>query len=170
MSIIPTIEDNDEEALELLRQIAENTGGIEELAKDDQPRTRRRSLGRNYAVVETADLDPDNWSINSDGTITIQPGEEKPIVNYSVSGGNPTCLAIGANDVKDLKYKLVRDNTFVVGNETESPLGTVGSPFSFVQELDAGVPANSRLTYYGVLPSSAGSSVDVAGRMHVEVL
>ena len=162
--------DNNDRAIELLEMIARNTGSIDadtdELGGPDGiPEGPQYINPNNYLIAETADLD----DANDDGTITLEPGDTTPIVD--VDRDRPVAvLAVGANDVNDVRYQLYRDNSVVVGGTTNSPLGTLNSPFSFPNELGVSVPVEGRVQYRAHYPRDATGTVELAGRMHVELL
>jgi hypothetical protein len=120
-----------------------------------------------YAVYETDDLD----SVSQGGTVTLSPGESKALVRAEPNTDDGLAvMAVGANDESDVRYKLKVDEKRVVGGETNSPLGLLNDPYSFVEKFGAVVPVERRIEYIATRPASASGSVDLAGRMHVEHL
>lgn len=167
---LPGMKDDTTRMVRLLEQIAENTRDIDaehdirlEGARIDQ---RIGVLPHNAIVItETADMDLE--SLNPDGTITIEPGDKRKIAEYRE--GDHGVLAYGAVDEPDLVYWLEVDGTPVVG-PTRSPLGTINSPFSFVDVYGGAVPSEERTEVIVSRPDDATGSVDVAARLHVEML
>lgn len=118
-----------------------------------------------FIITETSDLEESN----DDGAVTLSPGEEQALVEYEARGDMGTAvLAVGANDVQDVEYGLRIDRSKVVGGKTESPLGTINSPFSFIDRLNAVVPANSTVEYVAWYDGGATGDVDLAARLYTE--
>lgn len=164
----PQMQDNPDEAIALLRQIAANTGTVED--DDDDPPTApevRPIRPGTYRVVETDALESD--AVNDDGTITLKPGETLDLARFSeqVPG---RLLAVGATDAADVRYFVETDNQRKPGGVTNSPLGLLNDPFSFVQNYGAFIPFVNSVAYRARLPQNASSSVDLAARLHVEVI
>jgi hypothetical protein len=119
-----------------------------------------------YRIYETADLAEANGS----GTITLEPGEEATIVESDNASNGLLGLAIGASDKPDVRYRLYVDGERTVGGLTNSPLGTVNSPFSFVKMLGGVLPAERRIEYRAIYDPAATGEVELAARLHVEEL
>lgn len=166
--------DADDEMLALLRQIAQNTGSLGDLDQSkevtiegESPASRVGMMDpRSYICVETDDLD----GVDEGGTVTLEPGDTKRIVSYQTSGQPFVVLAVGANDEPDVSYKLEADNTRTVGGVTNSPLGLLNDPFSFVKNFGAAIPAEKKIAYVASLDANAPGPVELAGRLHVEVI
>jgi hypothetical protein len=118
-----------------------------------------------YIITETDDLD----AANADGTITLQPGEEKTIVEFD-PGYAFALLAAGASDTNDAVYYLYADGSRPIGGVTNSPLGPINNPFSFQDALGRGVYLDRRVEYRVRLSQNATSAQDLAGRLHSVVL
>jgi len=167
------ISDNEDEAVQLLRQIAANTGDLGSLDSGDDIDIQGQSVTSrvgvidpsSYVVLESDDLD----DVDDSEAVTIQPGETEAIVRYE-SQVPFAVLAVGATDEAGVSYRLEADNQRTIANETNSPLGLLNSPFSFVDKVGGAVSCESSCTYYATLDPSAPSPVDVAGRLHVEVI
>lgn len=170
------MKDNPDRMVALLETIAQNTGGLGDLgdAGTDQevniqgstPDSRIGMLApQNLVVSETDDLD----AANDDGSVTLEPGDSVTVVEIATD--QPTALlAVGASDAEDVEYQLVVDDQYPIGRATNSPLGTVNDPFSFVDVLGGAVPAQRSVSYQASLAPEAGSSVDLVGRMYGEVV
>lgn len=168
------IKDDDDRAVKLLEQIARNTGSIGDLdggveqeitIESENVNSRVGTVKpRNYIVVETADMD----GANDDGTVTLQPGDTKVLVSYA---GDPfAALALGANNEQGVEYVLRADSDRTVGGVTQSPLGSIGDPFSFVQAIGAAVSCEKSIEYIARADPNMTDPVDVAARLHVEVM
>lgn len=169
------IRDNEDRMLQYLAAIAENTGGLgNEISAEETTEVQVEGshsgdrvghlLPKDYVVVETDDLD----AANSDGTVTCEPGEATRLAHFN-PGTPVSVLAVGATDEVDVEYYLEIDGK-VVGGITNSPLGLLNTPFSFVDALGAAIPVDKRVSYIARLDASATGSVDLAARMHCEVL
>jgi len=169
----PGIRDNDDRMVALLEQIAQNTGsldgGIDREISIEGTHSGDR-VGHlqpdTLIVAETDDLDRDD--INDDGTITVEPGEEMPLAR--IRPDVPfAILAVGAVDEVDVTYQLKIDNDPAI-SPTNSPLGLINDPFSFVVAYGAAIPAEKSAVYTARLDPQASGSVDLAARIHGEVL
>lgn len=139
-------------------------GGDDDEGDFRMPPGMRTLFPNDYIVLETDDLD----SVSSGGTVTLSPGETKTLVEYT--GPSPVSLmAVGATDAADTEYQLYIDNQRVVGGTTNSPLGTLNDPFSFIQMFDGAIPAGT-VEYRAHRRSSASGDADLAGRLHLEVI
>ena len=128
---------------------------------------RKKLLPRNYVVAESSDLDQSN----EDGTITLEAGETKTLAEISVGRGESINLfSVGASDDQDVRYALVVDDDIVSGSQTESPLGLINDEFSFPKEFDSAMPVDNKVEYVATYSADATGSVDLAARMHGEVL
>lgn len=121
-----------------------------------------------YVVKETDDLN----GISEGGSVTLQPGETKTLVEARSQGGGGGLglLAVGATDEPEVAYRLRVDDNRTVGGRTNSPLGLLNDPFSFVDALGGFIPASRYVEYEATLSSGASSSVDLAARLHVQML
>lgn len=119
-----------------------------------------------FVVKESDDLD----SVPKGGSVTLQPGETKTLVEAETVGdGQLAILAVGATDEQNVTYELVTDYNKVIGGQTNSPLGLLNTPFSFVDTLGGAIPAASYVEYRATLDSSASTSVELGARMFVEM-
>lgn len=116
-------------------------------------------------IVETDNLE----EANDDGTRTVNPGETVTLARIA-PGFRFALLAAGASDSSNVQYRLVADQDRVIGGTTGSPLGTVNSPLSFVEEYGAAIEINQEVEYRARLDESAGSSVDLVARLHAETV
>lgn len=164
---IPQISDNSDQIVQLLTQIARNTGSLGENGDGNGPDVlipRRPLSPGTYRVVESADMD---WS-NDDGTVTVPPGEEVPLVSYEFQAEQGMLLAVGATDAQNVTYRVEVDRNRTVGGRTQSPLGVLNNEFSFVETLGGAIPAASTFAYYARLDESASAAVDLTARLHLE--
>jgi plastocyanin len=168
------IEDDTEKMLALLRQLVENTGGLAERSGPGgtdvtiEGQTAASRVGTiepaNLLVVETADLE----DANDDGTITVEPGSTETFVQFR---GQPhNVLAGGAVDRADVRYNLEADGSTTVGGTTNSPLGSINEPFSFVATLGGAPGVERRSAYKAFLSEGADAPVRLAGRLFVELI
>jgi hypothetical protein len=166
------VRDSRDQMVALLQEIAANT------QEDTGPDlTQETTIEGSHSGDRVGHLQPTQYILresdnldnsNTDGSVTVQPGEEEALVQIDL--GSPfSVLALGAQDAADMTYRLEVDGD-TVGSPTNSPLGVVTDPFSFVQSLGGAIPGEQRAVYYGKLDGSAGSSVDLAARIHGEVL
>jgi len=162
------IRDADDEMVAQLKAIrkllGDNTLGQDvDLASVKPP--RHALTPGSYVVQETADME----FSDADGTVTLQPGDSLPLVRYdSNADGSVMLLAVGAVDSQDVRYRVEVDDQRTVGGETNSPLGVLNDPFSFVENLGGAVQANRSVAYWAELDSSADAPVTLAARLHVE--
>lgn len=164
--------DNDDEMVRLLRQIAENTGKTlksdkditQEITMEGESAESRVGLipPKSYVTVETADME----YANDNGTVTLEPGDSVPLVEHA---NHPKALyAVGATDIQDVEYTLMVDDE-IIGNRTNSPLGLVNDPFSFVESLGGAIPAEDQIAYVAHYDAGASGSVNLAARIHLEL-
>jgi len=178
----PPLRDNEDEALRLLRQIAQGvgTGTGEPQQEVDVDKTTNISGqtadGRvglipvnGYVTLETDDLDADSYPVTTGGTVKLEPGDSVPLVEYDLRQA-AAIYAIGATDEQDVEYELVVNDQKTVGGRTNSPLGVLNDPFSFVQVLGGAVPVQSSARYMAHYSASATGTIELAGRMHLEVM
>lgn len=164
-----------EAIIELLQIIAQNTSdGLGAGVQPQQTVNIEREFSggsptpvgaldpRRYSIKETADLD----DATEGGAIKLEPGDRETIVEAESSNG-VILMAVGAADKQDVRYRLYMDGQRTVGNETNSPLGTIHSPFSFYQMFGALLPANRRIEYQAQLDSDAPGPVELVGVLHV---
>lgn len=169
----PEIRDNEDEMVRLLRQIAANTGSLDDL---DGPRNEITIKGqsvksrvgtidpKNMVVVETDNME----GAESDGSMEVEPGETVTFVKYR---GDPfAVLAVGATDKTDVTYQLRVDGRTPIGGTTNSPLGALNDPLSFVDKLGGAPHAEQTVEYQAHLSSAASAPVYVVGRLYVEGL
>lgn len=162
------IRDNSDEIVEQLTAIRSllgggNLGSDVDLTSVKAP--RHALTPGAYVVTETADMDYSN----DDGTVTIEPGDSYPLVRYEATSTNGVMLlAVGATDEQDVEFYVEIDNRRVVGGRTNSPLGNLNSPFSFVEKLGGSIPAEHTVTYWAAVSPDAAGPVSLAARMHVE--
>jgi len=140
------------------------SGGGDDVDLTSVKTPRHALTAGSYVVAESADM---KWA-NADGTVTVEPGDEVPLVRYDVEADAGMLLAVGATDEQDVRYRVEVDDNRTVGGKTESPLGVLNDPFSFVDKLGGAIPASRTLIYYAELDASASASVDLAARIHVE--
>lgn len=160
--------DNEDLAVQYLREIRnELRGGI---STDPQGRPSTlagyRLLDRSSLVVrETSDLE----MANDDGSISLTPGDETAIVAHEpASDQGCFVLAVGASDEQNVSYGLRVDDNYWFGGRTESPLGSINDPFSFVDALGAMIPAVSNVEYVAVYDPTASGDIELAARLFVE--
>lgn len=161
-SILPT--DNFDRMVELLQDIRNLLDG-----QDSGSQTRMaglRPLGNDYLIIETDNL-PDSETTAA-GEVELQPGETAAVVRYRVpADAVAAVLSLGATDRADVEYWLEVDDDSLVGGKTNSPLGTVNDPFSFVDDIQGFVPANRVVEYMVRLDENASSSTTLVGRIHL---
>lgn len=165
-NLLPT--DNFDRMVELLQDIRNILDGEGDSTNTQGPAglpTGLRPLTRSvYQIRETSDL-PDD-ALNSNDAVEVQPGETKTIVRHEVKG-TAALMAVGATDAADCEYWVAVDEEVAGGGRTNSPLGSINDPFSYVDTLEGYVPANLRVEYKVRLDSSATSSVELVGRMYL---
>jgi len=169
------VRDNKSAQTEILANIeallAQQTGDhIEQNVKKADTRDDAGPSGVNlmdatrYIVLETSNLD----EANDDGTVTLSPGDTQALIRYDL--GTPVALqAIGANDRDNVTYEIRINNEKTVGGQTNSPVGTLNNPFSFVGNLGAAIPAE-KLEYIASYDPAASGNIDLAARAHMEVI
>lgn len=180
--MVPGLRDNDDVAVELLSEILAELRGSSPgggNGGDDVTINETVYQGGSGGGAPTAPMDPERYYVvetaglddaNLDGSITLQPGEQREIVGIEHEGAAPIILyAVGATDRVDVSYRLTYGNDNNLGGWTQSPLGSINNPFSFVQSLGRTIPVDQRVSYVARLSDQAESSVDLAGRVHVEV-
>lgn len=126
-----------------------------------------------YKAFETDDLPAAGYPediVNSNGSITLSPGDELPIVSTGKLNQGGYVLGVGATDVSGVEYYLDVDGEYEVGGRTNSPLGTINSPFSFIKEFGATVPASSSAEYVAKYGEDESGDVELVGRLHVQRL
>ncbi|APW99408.1 hypothetical protein CHINAEXTREME_17245 [Halobiforma lacisalsi AJ5] len=170
---VPRFDNYEEEAVALLRQIAANTGAIDDVGGGSSPSTPQtgtsgpandRMSPEEYIVIETAALE----EANPDGTVTIEPGETVTLAEYeSRAAGSFSLLAAGASEHMDVAYRLVADDDRVVGGTTYSPLGSINDPFSFPKMYDTELQVSDLIEYQATLSPNAEGTVDAAARLHL---
>lgn len=126
-----------------------------------------------YKAFETEDLPQAGYpedAINPNGSITLQPGDDVPLASTGSLNQGGYVLAVGATDETGVEYYLDIDGEYEVGGRTNSPLGTINSPFSFIKEFGATVPANSSAEYRAHYGEDESGEVELVGRLHVQRL
>lgn len=171
----PSVEDNDEAALQELRAIRQALQGNNPGAGTDgtvnvfQGQGVSGSVGAinpsTYQVRESDDLD----TVDDGGTVTLQPGETKTLVRAENDSGLAV-LALGASDEPDVQYHMKIDGNRTVGGYTNSPLGLLTDPFSFVESFGVVVPAERLVEYKATYASTATGEINLAARLHYEEL
>lgn len=131
---------------------------------DGGPSGVRLMDANRYVALETTNLD----EANTNGTVTLQPGDSQALIRWDREL-EVAIMAIGAVDKDDVQYEIRANHDQTVGGVTQSPLGTINDPFSFVQELGAAVPVQT-FEYVATLSQNASSPVDLAARAHMEVV
>lgn len=173
------VRDSVDEQTQLLRAIAHQLGAIDMNAASPevnvsmpdslpgQAAQNRPIHPSSLVITETSDLD----EANEDGTVTLNPGEEAVIARQEARvADGMMLLAAGATDKQDAEYFLRFDNDVVVGGSRNSPLGTLNTPFSFVENY-SGVPVAEDVIEYVVrYDTNASGELNIAGRMHIERL
>ncbi len=164
MSGIPGMGSEDRSIIELLAIIARNTGGLDD--DDPQlPQGTRPIDPEQLVITETADLN----GTNPDGTVTIEPGEDE-VIARDEAGTGLVLLAAGATDEDDTHYYIRVDYDRTVGGTRHSPLGTINTPFSFTEMYGGMIVAEHTVEYRARVSEDASGPVDIAGRLHLEVL
>jgi len=165
---LPQFSDNDDEVIELLREIRDGVSAIdkeERITLEGSNIDKRVGLipHNTVQIVETDDLE----GVDPGGTITMEPGDTATLAQYR---GRPSAsYAVGASDVDAVRYTLQVDGNPAVG-PTTGPLGTISDPFSFVEAYGGAVPADDRVALKAEYPDSQSGQVELAARLHLEVL
>ncbi|WIV67552.1 hypothetical protein [Natrialbaceae archaeon AArc-T1-2] len=150
--------------VQLLEDIARNTGNID-VDVDNDNQSAQESLPisidpRDFLVIETPQLE----GSNPDGTITIEPGEVVEIARFDTVPCH--LIGVGAKNQLDVVYRLEVDHQkSLAGGWRSMPLGTMGSPYSFVKELGVTFPVEDQIVYKAKLSEAAESTVDVSGKI-----
>jgi len=163
--------DTDDEIVRLLRQIQANTSSstepdvTKEVNLNGTTADERVGLipARSYITVESDNLD----HATDAGTVVLEPGDSVPIVEYRDTAA--AVYAVGATDKQDVEYTLEVDNA-TVGGRTNSPLGLLNEPFSFVNTLGGAVPVESSIEYVAHYDENADGTIEIVGRLHLEVM
>lgn len=161
----PTLGDNQQAIVDLLRIIADNTGGLDDLGDDeagDEITVYQGFRPGNLLVTETSQMELSTEG----GAITVHPGQTETLVEWE-NRSPIALLAIGATDTPDCVYSLVIDGDRQI--QTYSPLGTITSPFSFVEQLGAPFPAGNEIEYRVSLSASADEPVELAARAFLDL-
>lgn len=171
------ISDNDDEAVALLKQIARNTGNIDDgpdktTNVDISGQTADGRVGlipsKSLLTLETDNLEADKHPLTAGGTVELEPGDSQTLVQYDLQ--RPGAIyALGAVDESDVEYELKVDND-PVGGRTNSPLGVLNSPFSFVSNFGGAVPIEGKARYIAHYSSDSSGTIELAARMFVEVM
>lgn len=80
-----------------------------------------------FRVVETADLPDDETT--AQGTVEVADGERATVLRFRTPADRLKLHGFGMNDELDCEYQIHVDGE--LSSSTESPLGTLDSPFSF---------------------------------------
>ncbi|MFC4246468.1 hypothetical protein ACFOZ7_05585 [Natribaculum luteum] len=163
----PKFDDSNEQMVKLLAQIAANTGSLPQ--GSTQPQVQQSGPmeidPRQLHVVETPLLE----EANPDGTVTIEPGEEVTIAEYDTTS-DFHLIAAGATNQGDVYYRIRADyEKSVAGGWRVMPMGTMGSPYSFVKELGVMFPIEEKIVYEAKLAEAAESTVDVSGKLYLKL-
>lgn len=165
---LPQFEDNDDRMVALLEQIVKNTGGglaqdvTQNVTFEGQTADSRVGVipAGTYLSVETSNLE----EVDDSGSITLEPGDSATLVRYT----EPCMLyAIGATDQADVQYELRIDNR-AIGGRTNSPIGRINAPFSYVDALGGVLGVEQRVEYVAHYDKDATGTVDLAARLHLE--
>lgn len=117
-----------------------------------------------FVVTESSDLD----DANTDGTVTVSPGETEILADYRLrneSLDRAHLLALGATDVANCSYTLEVDDS--PRFSTRSPLGLVNDPYSFTNELGYAYPFEKYVTLKVTRDDDVAEDATMAGRMFV---
>lgn len=162
--------DRGDQILTELRGIRKQLGGLDD---EDGPGENavwqglRTFKPGEWVIDETAALD----EANDDGTITLNPGEQKTIAEAHHPNADAIgLLSVGAADEQNVRYFIRIDSKYVVGGVTNSPLGSVNSPFSFPDYYNAIIPADQRIEYVAQRPTNASGAVDLVARLTTQVM
>ena len=113
---------------------------------------------RNIVIEETSNLD----DANSAGIVEIDPGETKTILDYRPKR-DVKLLATGATDQPDCTFELRHGSEIVY--DSESPLGTVNEPFSFIDHYGEALDCQDDLQLK--VTNTGDSTRKFAGRWHI---
>jgi hypothetical protein len=165
---IPGFRDNLARMVSLLEEIERNTSDLDQNADvtlEGATIQNRVGIIPHHAVVinESADLDDD--ATNAQGAVEMSPGDKRVLAEYDA--GTHAVYAAGAEDHSGVQYWLDVDNNPVVG-PTFGSLGTVNSPFSFVEKYGGAIPAENRSRLMAQYPSNQTGDITLVGRIHVE--
>jgi len=170
------MQDNDDRMVELLQKIARNTGSLDE-GPDTQVQ-REVNISGQGVTARTGTIDPGKYvtlesddmdEVDEGGTVTLSPGDSAPIA-YFKKGDPFAVLAIGASDEAGVSYELVADERRTIGGRTNSPLGLINKPFSFVNALGGAIVCQSSVKYVAHYDAEAIGDVELAARLHVEAV
>lgn len=170
MGSIPAFTDNKDQIVALLEQIVHNTGDLDNLDQDitlEGARIDERTgliPHRSVRVIESGHLDPDTHDMTPDGAVILDPGDEATLAEYRDSHA---VYAVGATDASGVAYSLEVDGEIAIG-PTRGPLGTVNSPFSFVEKYGGALPANDRTILKAHYPEGESGQIELVGRLHIE--
>jgi len=154
----------------LLEEIERNTSDIDQKTdvtlEGAKIGDRIGLIPRDTVVIkESADLDDDKT--NDQGAIELSPGDKRILAEFN--GGVHAVYAVGAQDATGVRYWLQVDGYPVVG-PTFGSLGTVNSPFSFVEKYGGAVPADNRTRLMVQYPNDQTGDIALVGRLHIEKL
>ena len=165
---LPQFSDNDDEVIELLRQIRDGVGQID---RDQDVTIEGSNIDQRIGVippntiriVETDGLE----NVDSGGPVTLSPGETATLARFR--GQACAAYAVGMSDRANVRYWLEVDGNPAVG-PTTGPLGTVNDPFSFVNAYGGAVPAQERIEVKAEYSEAGSGDVNLVARVHLEVL
>lgn len=165
---IPGFRDNLARMVSLLEEIEKNTNDLDQntdVTLEGATIQDRVGIVPHHAVVinESADLDSDKT--NAQGAVELSPGDKRVLAEYDA--GTHAVYAAGAEDHSGVQYWLEVDNDPVVG-PTFGSLGTVNSPFSFVETYGGAIPAEKRSRLMAQYPSNQTGDITLVGRLHLE--
>lgn len=118
-----------------------------------------------FEVFDTSDLD----GANELGSIVMEPGEKKVLAGIEGMEQGAYIMSAGATDADDVRFALVVDGEYNVGGVTNSPLGSMNEPFSFVTRYGGVVPVTESAQYIAIYDEDGSGQVELTGRIDAEV-
>lgn len=119
-----------------------------------------------FTVHDTSDLE----GSNDLGSVVVEPGDKVPLARAEGFNQGAYLLAAGASDAQGVTFALRVDEEHIVGGITNSPLGTMSSPFSFNQNYGGVVPATEKVEYIAIYDDEATGQVELTARLDVQEL
>jgi len=116
-----------------------------------------------YRVYETSEME----AAGDNGLIQVDPGERVTFFDTGPLNDPGFLMAIGATDEMDVEYRVEVDGDRSVGGFTNSPLGSINTPFSFIDEFGGAIPVFDRVQYTAQIPRESNSSAELAARAHL---